>query len=308
MVLPTGVLLLGAAAVAPAPNPLAGVIDFHCHTAPDVTERSLDDFALVREAKADGMRAIVLKNHYLPTADRAQTAMHEIGGIEVFGGIVLNRSVGGLNAEAVRRMVQVEGHRGKIVWLPTKDGEAEVRQSGQNLPFIPVVKDGQAVPELTEIFQIIAQNDLVFETGHSSAAEALVLIAAAKQAGVKKIVVTHAMELPLGGATDDQLQRMADLGAVIECTWLAQLGNTESNLTPGHERKPDLADYARVIRKIGAEHFLLSSDMGQPGNPTHPEAMRLLIAGLKANGLSDHDLDLVARQNSARLLGLPVMK
>src|ERR1700677_311302 len=85
----------------PQDHLLDGVIDFHCHSGPDVLGRLINDFEVVRQAKAAGMRAIVLKNHYTMTADRAQLAMQEIGGIEVFGGITLNLSVGGLNAEAV---------------------------------------------------------------------------------------------------------------------------------------------------------------------------------------------------------------
>src|SRR5438445_4289963 len=87
------------------PISLAGVIDFHCHTAPDSVPRSINDFELARLARDAGMRSIVLKNHFAPTADRAQLLMREVPGIAVFGGLVLNRAVGGLNAEAVRRMI-----------------------------------------------------------------------------------------------------------------------------------------------------------------------------------------------------------
>jgi len=74
-----------------------------------VTSRSVNSFEVVQNAKAAGMRAVVLKNHYVSTAALAQLAMEEVGGIEVYGGIVLNRSNGGINPEAVRRMVEVEG-------------------------------------------------------------------------------------------------------------------------------------------------------------------------------------------------------
>ncbi len=127
---------------------LEGVIDFHVHSGPDVVGRLINDFEVVRQAKGAGMRAIVLKNHYTMTADRAQLAMQEIGGIEVFGGITLNLSVGGLNAEAVRKMVQMDGRRGRVVWLPTYDAEAQVKQSGEDRAFVAVVKDGAVVPEL----------------------------------------------------------------------------------------------------------------------------------------------------------------
>jgi hypothetical protein len=292
---------------APSQQPddlLKGVIDFHCHSGPDVLGRSINDFELVRQAKAAGMRAIVLKNHYTMTADRAQLAMQEIGGIEVFGGITLNLSVGGLNAEAVRKMVQMDGRRGRIVWLPTYDGEAQVRQSGENRPFVAVVKDGKPVPEMDEILALIAQHNLIFETGHSAADESLVLIAAARKLGISKIIVTHALSVP-GGATDDQVKQMADMGATIECTWLAQLSAAQTQPARGGAQKQiTVAEYARVIRLIGAEHVLISSDMGQMQNPPHVKAMRSFILALKDQGLSDEQIDLVARKNPAKLLGL----
>jgi hypothetical protein len=288
---------------------LKGVIDFHCHSGPDVLGRSINDFELVRQAKAAGMRGIVLKNHYTMTADRAQLAMQEIGGIDVFGGIVLNLSVGGLNPEAVRKMVQMDGRRGRIVWLPTFDSEAQVKLSGENRPFVAVVKDGSPVPQAAEILGLIAEHNLIFATGHSAAAESLVLIDAARKLGISRIVVTHALSVP-GGATDEQVKQMADMGAVIEFTWLAQLEAAQTPPPPGQappaapQRRITVAEYARVIRLIGAEHFLISSDMGQMKNPPHVQAMRSFILALKKEGLSDEQIDLVARKNPAKLLGL----
>src|SRR3954471_8410479 len=125
---------------------LAGAIDFHCHSAPDTVARSINSFEVVRNAKASGMRAVVLKNHFVSTAALAELAMEEIGGVEVFGGIVLNRSAGGINAEAVRKMSQVAGKRGRIVWLPTFDAENQVTFGQENRPFVSVVKDGRPVP------------------------------------------------------------------------------------------------------------------------------------------------------------------
>lgn len=281
---------------------LAGVIDFHCHTGPDATPRSINDLQLVRLAKQAGMRAIVLKNHYTMTADRAELAMQEVGGIEVFGGIVLNRTVGGINAEAVSRMLQFEGHRGKVVWLPTVDAENIVGHAPDHRPFVAVVKDGRPVPELTGIFHLAAQNDLVLETGHSSPQESLILIAAARQAGVKKIVVTHAMAL---GASLDQVKQMAAMGAAIECCWsnyLSKSGKLSEPKNPGSLMT--MAGCAHVIHTVGAAHFILSSDLGQVGYPLHTDGLRMFIAALRANGLNDQELDLITRKNPAKLLGL----
>jgi hypothetical protein len=286
------------AQASPDTNPLSGVIDFHCHTGPDVTARAISDIDLAKLTKKEGMRGIVLKNHYFMTADRAQIAMQEVPGIEVFGGVVLNRSVGGINAEAVRRMAQFEGHRGKVVWLPTVDAENGFEHAPGPRQFVSVVKDGRPVPEMAEVFQVIAKNNMVFETGHSSPAESLILIPAAKAAGVKNIVVTHAMLL---GATLDQMKQMAVMGAMIEfCFQPAGLPNAKD--------KGAMASYANVIKTIGAEHVIIDSDLGQKNNPLPPDGLRAFIAALKTNGLSEHDIDLIARQNPAKLLGLDLAK
>ena len=289
-------LAAGAAALPPEAGPLAGVIDFHCHSAPDTVGRSLDSFEVVRQARAAGMRGVVLKNHFVPTAALAQLAMQEVGGIEVFGGIVLNRSVGGINAEAVRRMVLVEGHRGKIVWLPTYDAENQVRFSKESRPFVPVVADGRPVPALAEIFSLAVANDLILASGHSSAAEALVVFTAARAAGVKRLLATHVLA-DSTRATPEQMKELAALGVVMECTWLTHLP------APAGQGVP-VAECARAIKAVGAEHFLISSDLGQANTPVHTEGLKAFLAALKAEGLSDHELDLVSRQNPAQLLGL----
>ena len=113
---------------------LAGVIDFHCHSGPDSRPRSVTDIEIARLAKRAGMRGLVLKNHYTMTADRAALAMQIVEGIEIFGGIVLNRAVGGLNAEAVRQMTEFEGGRCKVVWLPTSDAEYAVTRASSDAP------------------------------------------------------------------------------------------------------------------------------------------------------------------------------
>lgn len=280
------------------PNPLAGVIDFHCHVAPDAQARPITEFDLARFAKRAGMRGIVIKSHYLMTADRAQVVMQELGGIEVFGGVVLNRAVGGINAEVVRKMTQIDGKRGRVVWLPTFDSEAQVKFNNEQRPFVSVVKDGKPVPELKEVFELVAQNDLVLEMGHSAAEESLILIEAAKQAGVKKIVVTHAMADPIG-ATEQHMRKMADMGAIIECVWLNTL------TSPGTRRRIiTVQDYARVMKAIGPQHFIIASDLGQQFNPVHPDGMIAFIRGLKGEGITDEQIDIMARKNPAKLLGL----
>ena len=106
---------------------LRGAIDIHVHSDPDNVPRSLDGLEAARFAKDKGMRAIVLKSHFDPTAGLALLARKAVPGIEVFGGIDLNLPVGGMNAHAVEHMARVNGGWGRIVWMSTFDSENQVR-------------------------------------------------------------------------------------------------------------------------------------------------------------------------------------
>lgn len=284
-------------------DPLTGVIDFHVHSGPDSFTRSVTDFEIARIAKKRGMRALVLKNHFTMTADRAYLA-EKATGMPCYGGIVLNRAVGGLNAEALKRMLTFTGDRGKVIWLPTFDAENHVKYFKEKRPFVRVVKNGRPVPELKPLFALIAKHDLVLCTGHSSAAECLVLIRAARAAGVKKIVVTHAMADPTG-MTVPQMKQAAKLGAVMECVWLTNLNGPRSHLPSQRRwRKITTAEYAKAMKAVGPRHFILASDLGQYLNPIHTDGMKAFILGLRKAGVSEKDIDLMARKTPAALLGL----
>src|SRR5256885_10214553 len=121
---------------------LSGAIDMHAHADPDGVPRKIDAVDLARLAKERGMRAIVLKNHYEPTASLAYVVRKEVPGIEVFGGISLDLTVGGVNPAAVEWMTKIKGGYGQVVWMPTYDSEHQVTSSGPTRPFARVSNDG----------------------------------------------------------------------------------------------------------------------------------------------------------------------
>ena len=269
---------------------LAGAIDFHVHSGPDSRPRSMNDLEVARMVKRAGLRGIVLKNHFTMTSDRAALAMAQVEGLEIFGGVVLNRAVGGINAEAVRQMVQFDGGRGKVVWLPTFDAEYYITAQGGSDPYVSVTQDGEPVPELEEIFALIAEHDLVLAMGHSAPEEVLVLIAEARRHGVEQILVTHVFSQRPSRA---QMRQMADAGAILEIDWYAvYLGNQTMDT------------YVSAIQEIGAEHFLMSSDLGQADSPSHVDGLRAYVAALRGAGVTDEQIDLMLRRNPVRLLGL----
>ncbi|MEA3005363.1 MAG: hypothetical protein QOI94_632, partial [Acidobacteriaceae bacterium] len=172
-------LFLGFAAAlssAAQENPLAGVIDIHVHSAPDSTPRRIDAIDLTRLAKSQGMRGLVLKNHYEPTASLAYIVRREVPGIEVFGGVDLNLSMGGMNPSAVEHMAATTGGYGRFVWMSTFDSEAQVRFSKQDRPFVRISQNGALRPETKRVIAVIAKQNLVLATGHPTAEEALLLV------------------------------------------------------------------------------------------------------------------------------------
>src|SRR6266571_9318923 len=91
---------------------LNGVVDIHVHSDPDSMPRSIDAIDAAKLARSRGMRGLLLKNHYEPTASLAYIVRKEVPGIELFGGISLDLTVGGVNPAAVEWMTKVRGGYG----------------------------------------------------------------------------------------------------------------------------------------------------------------------------------------------------
>jgi hypothetical protein len=273
---------------------LNGVVDIHVHSDPDSVPRSIDAIDIAKLARSKGIRALLLKNHYEPTASLAYLARKEVPGIELFGGIALNRTVGGVNPAAVDRMTRVKGGWGRVVWMPTFDAENQVKFSRENRPFVSVSRDGKLLPEVLEVLAIVGKNNLTLATGHSTPREDLMLIRAAKQAGVSRIVVTHAMLAPVGMSID-QMKEAAKLGAYLEFVYNALIG-------PNKSFEPK--EYAQAIRAVGPEHVILSSDLGQAGNPLHPDGLEAFFQLLRDQGFTIAQIEQMAKTNPAHLLGL----
>lgn len=273
---------------------LTGLVDLHAHADPDSTERSIDYLNLVRLAKQKGYRAMVLKNHYEPTASWAAIARQEVAGIEVFGGIALNRTVGGVNPAAVERMTRVKGGWGRVVWMPTYDAEHHVKGSGEKRPFVSVSRNGVLLPEVLEVLDLVAKHELVLATGHSSPAEVLLLLNEARKRGVKRMIVTHPFNKQVGMSLQ-QAKQAAATGAMLEFV---------GNGVHGALKESDYPTYVRQMKEIGWSSVVLTSDFGQKANPLHPDGMVTVFGELRAAGASVAELERAAKKNPAKLLGL----
>jgi hypothetical protein len=300
-----GLTHLGTAQVDDAPS-LAGVIDIHAHVAPETSmmnfKRAFDAIEAAQIARIYGMRGIVLKEHYTETGSWAYLVSQMVPGVEVFGGIVLNKAVGGINPTAVEAMALERGKRGRVVYMPTVDAAARVPNSPTA---VAVSRNGQLLPEVLEVLRVIAKYDLGLSTGHVSAEEALMVVRAAKQAGVNKIYVQHPNH---GGIVMSmaQMKEAVRLGALIEIV-LSGEGLSGGGPKTINAENP-VMDYGPQkiadIRALGPANIVISTDLGQPGRVNYAHAFQTALVVLAKSGFSQAEIDMMTRQNPARFLGL----
>lgn len=272
------------------PVSLAGLVDLHIHSAPDVRPRLLDDLEAAAQARAAGMRAILLKSHVTCTADRAAIAEKAVGGLRVVGSVALNYAVGGLNPVAVEVALKLGA---RVIWLPTISAR-EVDGRRGDLTIWEAGSEGKLSAAARAVIDLVAAADVALGTGHLTIAEIVAVVKAARAAGVRKVVVTHPdsrlIEMPLAVQQD-----LAAAGAYFERCYGNVYGETPNVA---------LAEMAHRIRTAGVRQTVLSTDFGQPNRPPPVEGMRAFLAALATEGFAESDLRLMAGETPAMLLGI----
>ncbi|GBD10634.1 hypothetical protein HRbin23_00279 [bacterium HR23] len=273
---------------------LQGAIDIHVHFAPDPrVERRSDALEVAQYAKAQGMRALVLKSHEYPTTPVAYTVAQVVPGIELYGGVSLDEEIGGLNPVAVEATARMGG---KVVWFPTFSARAWRQSGGQSGGISILDEAGRLLPQALQVLEVIRQYDLVLATGHIGVQETYTLVQKAREMGISRIVITHASSMtPRTGLTVEDQKRLAHMGAFIEHCVHAMMPTT-LRIPP--------QEIARQIHEVGEEHCILSTDFGQAFHPIAPEGLRMGIAWLLQAGLGTEAVEQVVKYNPARLLGL----
>ena len=257
--------------------------------------RSIDAIDLARLAKARGMRGLVLKNHYESTAALAYMVRKVVPGIEIFGGIDLNRSVGGINPAAVERMVLMKGGWGRVVWMPDlrrrEPGARFARRSSVCLRVEEraIAAGGEANRRACGQEQIWYARNRALIRGGGTADRSR---SAAASRGAHS---SDSRDAGAGPHDVAQMREAAREGAYIEFVYNGLLG----------ANKASFRDYADAIRAVGAASCILASDLGQVGNPLHPDGLAAFFAALAREGIPEADIGRMSKINPARALGLP---
>lgn len=270
---------------------LNGAIDLHAHAAPDpFAERKMDARELVAAASEAGMAGVILKSHEYPTQPLAWALDSEFDGIEVHGAIALDHAVGGLNPDALETALRI-GTR--VVWMPTFDSvwsrDTFGRFNSKASPITILNETGDLKPVIHELLDLIFDHSALLCTGHLSPAETSLLVETARERDIRTIV-THATAF---GIPLEVQQRAAELGAFIE-----QCGNVLFRSDPEEPTNAIIDE----VTAVGAEHIVLSTDLGQADNPPPPFGFGLWIQCFLEAGFSNADVIRMVQQNPRHAL------
>ncbi len=285
---------------------MTGTIDLHIHPSPDIFVRIADDVGIAKMARDAGQRAILLKCHVEGTASRAYYVEQIVPEVKVFGSIVLNWFVGGLNPVGVEVALRMGA---KEVFMPTihaqRHGEhyhvlgdyGKFSVSGVKTPVTGITvldEEGKLKKELRDICDLIAQYDVILGTGHVNQAETYALVKAAKEAKVNKVLIQHPHDYFVR-FSDGQLGELIRMGAMLElCS-----GGVQP--IPGYAT---IDMVATTMKAVGANNIIISSDAGAPRKPIPPECTRVYGNCLLSKGISLDEFDTMTKKNPAALVGL----
>ncbi|MFD9629052.1 DUF6282 family protein [Peribacillus muralis] len=283
---------------------LKGAIDFHVHSAPSIFERKQTDWQLIDEAIEAQMGGLVLKSHETSTVERAFLINEKVDRIQAFGGIVLNKHIGGWNPLAVETSLKLGG---RVVWFPTLSSPQHMSYFANKKTALfngnPLLNEqgltlrnhhNEVYSEVIEILNLIKAYDAVLATGHLSLEEQHDLVALAMELGIQKIVIQHAdmgiSKIPL----DDQ-KYFVDKGCIIEKCFLA-CSNDFHDLT--------VELMAETINELGADNCILVTDYGQPHNNTPVTAMNQFVEQLVSVKITEEQINKMLKVNPRTLLGV----
>lgn len=275
----------------------------HIHTNPDLRVRRYDDFELCDAAVRVGARAVVIKTHLGSTVERAYLVnrynerIHEDNDFTMFGSLTLNRCVGGINPAAVENALKLGA---KVIWLPTLSARNHLEKAGKSTDgCVDVVKDGQILPELAQVLKLIKDHDAVLGTGHISVPEIFTVVQAARQLGVKKIVVTHPEWWLINMSPEQQVEIVQKHDVILERCFAQNQG-----VGSGNGYRSNLRDNLEIIQAVGYQNILVSTDGGQVENPNWELEEQEYLQYLANHGVPQNQIRYMSHDLPATLLGI----
>lgn len=287
---------------------LKGAVDCHVHTCPHINGRSINVLESVRQAAKAGMRGLGLMDNFQNSSGYAALAMAELGtlGVDVFGGLIMQPTAGGVSYEAARTAVDYgygPGTGARFLSLPTHHTRAVALRESRSPAYLEttfcVPANGKVPDPVPAIMDLCAERDIVFDCGHVDGYEAVALAEEAKRRGVTRLR-THC-----GGYDPDAIARIADLGGYCEFSFFAlshatQVGLTHADAEKHRIRPVTIQDLTPRIRAAGSQ-AIISGDAGIFLLAPPVECFRQFMLLLEAEGFEERAIRRMSSQNPADL-------
>ena len=285
------------------------VIDVHCHIDFEFSanERKREpEFDWLPKAEAMGMRGVVLKSHWWPTANVVPYILASVQtNVALWSSVTLNITAGGPNPCIVESCAQLGG---KMVFLPTWSARNDVERKGfshrlksyyknhaqlENPNYYFLDEKGKLIPRGYEILEACKTHDLTLGMGHVSWQESLAFIEAARDMKYSHRLIVNHVQTHIIGMPLDAMKRAAAMDAYLEACWNA--------LAPGRMDSPELV---QQFREIGLRQVIASTDYFRPYSPNPAELLRMYLGMLHEGGLNKEEVRMVACANPSRAMGL----
>ena len=282
---------------------LKGAVDLQFLGYPDEIQRP-KAIALCMEAARSGFLAVVLKSHAFPTAAASWLIENsliewirsmELQPLKVFGGIVLNESVGGLNPKAVRSALKFPNC--KVIWMPTVDSQNHRKEMHLEGGISVLSASGELKPEVKEIISIVKQSgqSALLNSGHLAGDETVVL---SEECSVQEVnLIANHVNQELTRLTKEQMEKVANNGGYLGLYAAVNIPNFYLPVC-------DPTEAPKIISEFGAEYIAIASDCGQMLNFSPIEGLRIFTRSLLSQGITKDQMEIMLKKNPLKIIDL----
>ena len=290
---------------------LKGSVDNHIHCCPHINKRSTNIFEVIKKAEQLKMHAVGLMDNFSNTSGYASLVKKYLPKLKlkVFGGLIMEPPSGGVsyeNAKISLNYSYFQNDGAKFISFPTHHtrhiAKLEKRKKNyiKNCFYVP---DTGPTQETMKILELIAQKNIVMNTGHLSAKETINLVKYAKKIGVKKILI------PSNTFNLTTIAKLKKFRPKFEFSYFFISKATDIPLTHVDGEKHKIQGTNEKLLKIliktaGPKNVILSSDCGVSILPKPHIGFSNFINHIQKFGFSKKEIEYMIKINPKKLFNL----
>ena len=287
---------------------LENSIDNHIHCCPHINKRSTDIFEVVKLAEKNKMYAIGLMDNFSNTSGYASLVRKHFPNLnlKIFGGLIMEPPAGGVSYENAKISLEYsyfENDGAKFISFPTHHTRYVAIQEKRKSSYINAcfyVPDEGPTYETSKILELIAKKNVVLNTGHLSPKETLILVKAAKNQGVEKILV------PSNNFDETTIEKLKIYNVYFEFSYFFVSKATEVPLTHVDDERHKikgltLKTLKNLIKSAEPKNVILSSDCGVSILPKPHLGFYKFIKQVHELGFTITEIDYMIKTNPKKL-------